>query len=85
MAIEVQILPSRLLPLYWFTDNFSYEDHLRQDHDRRIPLFVIDAEEHIFPLTSERTLSPENGWKIIGLAINHLTDTDHNGGNRAER
>lgn len=50
------------------TEKFSYEDYLNQQEHRRIPLFAIDAAERIYPLVSERELSPKADWKIIGLS-----------------
>jgi CPA1 family monovalent cation:H+ antiporter len=51
------------------TKIFSYEDYLQQHEERRIPLFAIDAGNRIHPLTSEREVSPEADWKIIGLTF----------------
>jgi CPA1 family monovalent cation:H+ antiporter len=56
------------------TDEFSFEDYLRQSREQRIPLFAIDAEGNIFPLTSERKLYPRSGWKMVGLAVNSSPD-----------
>jgi NhaP-type Na+/H+ or K+/H+ antiporter len=51
------------------TKIFSYEDYLQQHEERCIPLFAIDAGNRIHPLTSEREVSPEADWKIIGLTF----------------
>jgi len=59
------------------TDKFSYDDYLQQKGEIRAPLFAIDPEGHIHPLTSEYESAPKAGWKIIGLSINRsLTEAN---------
>lgn len=53
------------------TEQFSYENYLRQQNVRRIPLFAIDAKERLHPLTPDKKLAPQANWKIIGITLDH--------------
>ncbi|MGB5984395.1 MAG: hypothetical protein WBG37_03750 [Desulfobacterales bacterium] len=52
------------------TEKFTYDDYLQQQDEQRIALFAIDPAERLYPLTTERDLSPQADWKIIGLSVN---------------
>lgn len=52
------------------TDQFSYTDYLNQREEKRIPLFAIDPDDQIHPLTVDSDFAPKAGWKIIGISIN---------------
>lgn len=56
------------------TDKFSYADYLNQRGEQRIPLFAIDPNDAIHPLTAESDLAPKAGWKIIGISINGTSE-----------
>jgi NhaP-type Na+/H+ or K+/H+ antiporter len=51
------------------TDRFSYEDYMKPNEVRRIPLFVIDPADRIHPVTDARKVTPDTGWKVTGLVV----------------
>ena len=51
------------------TEKFSYDDYQKQG-EQRIPLFAIDDEEIVHPVTSHMKKLPTVGWKVIGIEGN---------------
>ncbi|MFV0439414.1 MAG: cation:proton antiporter [Desulfopila sp.] len=52
------------------TEEFSYEEYLRQSEGQRVPLFLIDeSSDRIHPLTTDSDRTPKSGWKVVGLKI----------------
>lgn len=50
------------------TKEFSYGDYLDKSYQRLVPLFFIDPDKMVHPVTSADTLSePVDGWRVVSL------------------
>jgi len=50
------------------TENFSFAELLETHGPEIVPMFAVDAREHIHVFSVEEKLTPEAGWSIISLA-----------------
>ncbi|HKM36164.1 MAG TPA: sodium:proton antiporter [Thiopseudomonas sp.] len=49
------------------SDEFSYQDFLKQHHNQALVLFFIDSKEHITPVKSMDTFKPDEESKLISF------------------
>jgi NhaP-type Na+/H+ or K+/H+ antiporter len=49
------------------TENFSFEDYLKQHARRVTPLFAFNARKRLRFFTAAETLQPETGWTVVSL------------------
>ncbi|WP_278469019.1 cation:proton antiporter [Gimesia maris] len=57
------------------TEEFTYEDYLKQQGALRVSLFAIDANEVVHVFTAEPDFVPKAGWKIMALAVKQEAQT----------
>lgn len=52
------------------TEQFSYEHYLEHEKNTNgSPLFALDPKGSVYVFTNQPQFTPDNGWKIIGIAI----------------
>ena len=49
------------------SEEFTYEQYLKQYQDRTTPLIAINGDGKSYTFINGHTLTPKAGWKIIGL------------------
>lgn len=49
------------------SDEYDYEAYINNRTEQLIPLFAIDQRGRLHIFTSEKNITPESGWSIIGL------------------
>ena len=49
------------------SEEFTYEQYLKQYQDRTTPLIAINGDGKSYTFINGNTLTPKAGWKIIGL------------------
>jgi NhaP-type Na+/H+ or K+/H+ antiporter len=49
------------------SDSYDYQQYLQQHNSQAIPMFAIDAEQHIHVFSEGGTIKPESGWSVIGM------------------
>ncbi len=50
------------------TENFSFAALLATHGPEMVPMFAVDAREHIHVFNVKEKLTPQAGWSIISLA-----------------
>lgn len=56
------------------SENFNYEDYLKQYGKRATPLFACDSRKRLHFFTTNEALSPETDWTLVSLVQEESSD-----------
>jgi len=56
------------------THEYSWKKYLEPGTEKRYPLFLIDSRKKLIPYREGLSVSPEPGWKVIGINVEQVDE-----------